>query len=208
MSRPQHFPILNLPAELTVRIIQQAIIISSREDPIHLEESSKSHAQPAITRVCRLFRAEGLPVFYKHNFFTAESSHYGTENLVHWLQSIGQVNASKIEHLYIYWWGSNKNFNLSWQKFLFELRFLDQVTQQHWYQSHRVGRSKLGSIHVRCRDDKVLFGSGQFQNCYRLMVMKHPLEDDERRDPPSLVEDLEDQYSEREPNELDYWVLE
>jgi hypothetical protein len=116
------FRLLDLPLELVIRVLDFAVIHSSKDDPINIPdavartESRKApHAsgrpykkatwrlvQPAITRTCRLLRAEGLPTFYARNVFAAYSNMAGLAALGQFCGAVGVEHRARL-HLYVQW---------------------------------------------------------------------------------------------------------
>jgi len=115
------FRLLDLPNELLLPILDMAVTVSCKGNPIRIHyavRSKKSNVaspageikyrkgahmlmQPAITRVCRLLRNEGLPMFYKQNTFYSWHNRYSFRAVRRWLDDIGQVHASNMMQLFI-----------------------------------------------------------------------------------------------------------
>ena len=167
-DKPQgddHFRILDLPAELVVRVIEQAVILSTVHNPIRVRTfDAPAFTQPAITRTCRLFRVEGLPLFYKHNYFKAYSAASAAKPTFSWLRSIGKVNASMLQHCYLesVFAGAGILEIMTGGLFLQEMRGHAREGDNH---SH--GRAVEWAF-IRQREGKIVLGSGAFEGCYEL----------------------------------------
>ncbi|GIZ37432.1 hypothetical protein CKM354_000087800 [Cercospora kikuchii] len=109
------FRLFDLPTELIIRVLEFAVVISTKAKPLliecYLKESwptacnELSAKQPAITRTCRLFREEGLKLFYTQNIFLGASSDDDAPALWSWAETIGQKNLQRIQQLYVAWVG-------------------------------------------------------------------------------------------------------
>ncbi|KAK5125855.1 hypothetical protein LTR85_012131 [Meristemomyces frigidus] len=113
--------LLDLPNELLLPILELAVTCSTKEQPIKIDRAVKSKKssttsplgviryrkgaelllQPAITRVCRFLREEGLPMFYKKNVFYSHNNRHSFRAARRWLDGIGQVNMTRVTELYI-----------------------------------------------------------------------------------------------------------
>ncbi|PPJ60614.1 hypothetical protein CBER1_03657 [Cercospora berteroae] len=119
------FRLLDLPDELVVRIVEYAVVTSSRKHPtkiraIHVDEphfwwaypklqvridpdESKDLLQPPITRVCHSLRAEGLKAFYDQNHFLVKASTRGADALCRWVDPLGENRIKGITNLFVEW---------------------------------------------------------------------------------------------------------
>jgi hypothetical protein len=111
----QIFRLLDLPPELILHILELFIDIDLVQGPINIADAfsgpksaipfilkrgearyttrSRRLLQPAISRTCRLFRSETLPLFYQRNVFFLSNNFEGDRAIVKWLGCIG------IEHV-------------------------------------------------------------------------------------------------------------
>jgi hypothetical protein len=102
-KRPlDHFPLLELPFELVIRIVElavqqpKAIMITSAPQQ---EDEAQNLQQPALCRVSRLLRGE-IGSFYRLNDFEAyHYSHLQTSCILDWLVAIGPSNRKAMEIL-------------------------------------------------------------------------------------------------------------
>lgn len=88
------FRLLDLPPELMLRIVQQAVIkpkiIDATSAP-KAEHQAQVLQPPAITRTCRLLRRESLRAFYRDNDF--EAFHWARHACIRqWLVALGRDN--------------------------------------------------------------------------------------------------------------------
>ena len=88
------FPLLDLPAELLIRICELAVARKTTIDAT-LAPKARNQAeilqQPAITRTCRLLRRESLRAFYRDNNF--EAFHWARHACIRgWLIALGPEN--------------------------------------------------------------------------------------------------------------------
>ncbi|EME88775.1 uncharacterized protein MYCFIDRAFT_170351 [Pseudocercospora fijiensis CIRAD86] len=130
--KQEHFRLLDLPPELVVRIVEYAVITSSKECP--LEFKPDSAVQPAITRACRLLRAEGVKLFYGSNYFVLNASDSETEVFWQWYACIGRQQAVKIDSLFVRVVDSSGNrmslLGLQWDWWVTEVAFLRSYMAQ------------------------------------------------------------------------------
>ncbi|GIZ37426.1 hypothetical protein CKM354_000087200 [Cercospora kikuchii] len=125
VNEEKPFRLFDLPDELIVRIVEYAVVMSSRKHPIkiraiHVEQphfwwaypqlgvridpdESKDLLQPAITRTCRLLRDEGLKAFYDQNHFLVKASTRGADALCRWIDPLGEDRIKGITNLFIEW---------------------------------------------------------------------------------------------------------
>lgn len=81
---PKSFPLLDLPDELILQVLKHAVVTSSEDIVIPVlkgrrldpPEPELPLAQPAITRVSRAFRCEGIINTLSHEESSIESSYY------------------------------------------------------------------------------------------------------------------------------------
>ncbi|CAK1360284.1 hypothetical protein CB0940_06355 [Cercospora beticola] len=161
------FPILDLPPELVVRIIEHAVTISSKDKRVAIFDGTNAHQEPAITRVCRWFRSEGLPLFYTQNMFTLSTTRKSTQALFRWVNNIGLQRASTIQNLHLYWFDNSPLCDLTLGKFLSEMRFLEDCAE-----AAGLGPRFGEHIFVRFQDSKLVLGSGNLDRCYELSFVK------------------------------------
>lgn len=157
------FPILDLPPELVIRIVQQAVVISSQDKPIPIDGHTKAHQEPAVTRVCRFLRCEGLPLFYKHNTFMVLTTTKATHELFKWIHRIGLQRASTIRSLQMCWCISGSASFLVWEDFLHEMNFLEDCARHK-----ALGKTLGDKTFVRFQNGKLVLGSGSLGEYYEL----------------------------------------
>ncbi|KXT05506.1 hypothetical protein AC578_3697 [Pseudocercospora eumusae] len=145
----EQFRLLDLPLELVVRIIGYAVVTSTEERPLDVNPSSA--VQPAITRACRLLRAEGLKLFYACNCFSITATSSRTAMFWRWRAAIGQAKAAKIKRLFVQLVASNGYpldlGRVQWHWWLTEVEFHNRY----------VAKENLPAvIYVRMMDDRVV----------------------------------------------------
>ncbi|PPJ60609.1 hypothetical protein CBER1_03653 [Cercospora berteroae] len=107
------FRLFDLPPELVVRVLEFAVVVSTKSRPLRIamdsiepwedscSDESLSAGQPAITRTCHLLRDEGLKLFYAENIFLGATSNDDAAALWKWGNAIGQEKLKRIDRLYI-----------------------------------------------------------------------------------------------------------
>ncbi len=128
-ARPgQIVTVLELPMELVLRILEMVVVTSSSQHPIFVRskrprkkasQASRNRVsarskpgtapliQPAVTRACRLFRHEGLPLFYKENSFCFDIDSDRALHLVNdWLSAL---NPEHVLGLQVFCFGDLKS---------------------------------------------------------------------------------------------------
>ncbi|KAF2210652.1 hypothetical protein CERZMDRAFT_85966 [Cercospora zeae-maydis SCOH1-5] len=125
VGREKPFRLLDLPDELIVRIIKSAVVMSSRKHPMKIRaipvdeapfwwhypqlevrissEQSEKLIQPAITRVCRSLREEGLQAFYELNHFLVKASTRAPNALCRWIDPLVEDCIDGIANLFVEW---------------------------------------------------------------------------------------------------------
>ncbi|KAF2773401.1 hypothetical protein EJ03DRAFT_131248 [Teratosphaeria nubilosa] len=107
-QQEQPFRLLDLPPELWSNICKLAVL---SEDTIVFElakprsQNQIAVGQPSITQVCRLLRAEALPLFYALNVFRVQDEDDGTEassRLQCWLRGIGLKNRGYLRKVEVF----------------------------------------------------------------------------------------------------------
>ncbi|CAK1360281.1 hypothetical protein CB0940_06353 [Cercospora beticola] len=108
------FRLFDLPPELVLRVLEFAVVISTKAKPLLIDSywgfswtPCLSAEQPAITRSCRLLREEGLKLFYTRNIFLGASSDEGASTFWRWAKCLGQQNLQRIDRLYVEWVGGS-----------------------------------------------------------------------------------------------------
>ncbi|GIZ37428.1 hypothetical protein CKM354_000087400 [Cercospora kikuchii] len=157
------FPILDLPPELVIRTIQQAVVISSKDEPIVIKDYTKAHQEPAITRLCRLFRSEGLPLFYKHNEFAILTTQQCTFEFFRWICRMGLKRASIIQSLRAYWHFDNSFDLLAWGDLLYEMAYLKYAADCTMLKD-----AISDQFFVRFQDGKIMLESDSLGTYYKL----------------------------------------
>ncbi|KAF2210650.1 hypothetical protein CERZMDRAFT_99263 [Cercospora zeae-maydis SCOH1-5] len=195
------FPVLDLTPELVLRVLEHALIVSSKDNPIVIRGGREDHKQPAVTRVCRLFRSEGLPLFYKHNVFMFETDERSTYEFFHWIRQLGLQCASTIQSLHAYWFDDYLLSRLNWNDLINEMNWLKQCAEDM-----RLERGLVACMFVRFRGRKIVLGSGRLYRCYELSFGQVPRPAEEWRrvaDFPDLGECLTPNLAKK----TDCWVL-
>lgn len=95
------FRLLDLPAELMVRICQLAVVkpnIIDATQAAKSEHQARMLRQPPIAQTCRMLRRESLRAFYRDNSF--EAFHWARHACIRdWLVAIGADNLRAMQTL-------------------------------------------------------------------------------------------------------------
>ncbi|KAM3421659.1 hypothetical protein BST61_g2044 [Cercospora zeina] len=111
-GREKPFCLLNLPDELILRILESTVNMSTRKHPIEIRAIPVDEApfwwsypqlEPAITRVCRSLRKEGLKTFYEMNHFLVKASTRGPNALCRWIDPLGEDGIKGVANLFVEW---------------------------------------------------------------------------------------------------------
>ncbi|GIZ37429.1 hypothetical protein CKM354_000087500 [Cercospora kikuchii] len=170
----EHFPLLELPDELVLRVLYFAVVTSSRDNPVpickyydrDLSAWVMPATTPAITKTCQLLRKEGLKMYYKHNVFYLDGTYEGMFRFHDWAMTIKPASRAPIGEIWVRWFkGYRPEDRLSWE-WKHEL-YLHTTSGEFRYGSHGIPREK---ILVLFRKGKLVMGSGRMADCYQLNV--------------------------------------
>lgn len=138
------FRLLDLPAELVLRVLDFAVVRSTKNNPLRISFSNSTSKDtaidlyngsdlehrnlklPAITRTCRLLRKEGLQKFLGSNTFYAHTSYSGTTALMGWVTMVCTPKTYLGRTIVTIWWCRPARSRLSEarKEFANEMRFL------------------------------------------------------------------------------------
>lgn len=174
-TKTEHFPLLELPDELVLRVLYFAVVTSSKDNPISMYDKKDDRAtpptQPAITKTCQMLRKEGLKMFYKHNVFYTESTHEGTVGLYRWLLDIGPTKRASLGPVWVKWFTTEDDdveaMPWEWADWVAEMKYL--VDRSH-VRGPSGPRVELEKVLVRFRRGKLVVGSGGLADCYQLKL--------------------------------------
>lgn len=226
-SKKVLFRLMDLPPELMLRVIRHAVVISSQEKPLRItNDDPEAIVPPAITRACRLFRTEGVPLFYSNNIFLGGSDHRGADSLWQWLEVLGAKNRQRLGGLYVEWLDGEgadqvrfKDRQLYLHGFLHEHPVtLENFLQELLFHGDRVGNS-IKQVYYRTHCGKVVLDLAQPNSAsrYQLSLRRGLAKSAEwtsampyfdildQYDREELLEDL---HRSKAANSTDFWVAE
>ncbi|EME88777.1 uncharacterized protein MYCFIDRAFT_80145 [Pseudocercospora fijiensis CIRAD86] len=176
-SEQKPFRLLDLPDELVLKILEFAVVHSTRASPIHVNSSITQDedisaeelrhralsgrpykkrtwalVQPAITRTCRFLRTEGTKTFYQSNHFFSDSSTDGIEGLMKWLKCLSDQQISTIRRMYVQWVQDYDHFNLITDLPLHDLRWKHFSYEVEWLLDHDAMESLPFHVYFKIRD--------------------------------------------------------
>ncbi|CAK1360283.1 hypothetical protein CB0940_06354 [Cercospora beticola] len=171
----EHFPLLELPDELVLRVLYFAVVTSCKDNPIPIceyhDEASRDWVTPAttpaITKTCHLLRKEGLKMYYKHNVFYMEGCFDGMFDFHEWVMTIRPASRAPVGQIWVRWIQGYKPEWRVWAKWVKELNSHSRFKEIVRPGAPCIPREK---ILVLFRKGKLVMGSGRMDGCYQLNV--------------------------------------